>query len=95
MVKSVIKTTKYCNILKQARIVDEEYKYCIEKIYVKDKKRMEIRFSLYKDTMARENRYIPRSLDVTEGELLNLLTVSIEEKVFSSEFIGKLKDILG
>ena len=80
MKKKVIKSTKYCDLLLQARLNDSEYTYCIERIYVKAKKTEEIRF-----------RYIPRSLDVTELELIELIKESIREKVFSEEFIEMLK----
>lgn len=94
MAKKYIKTTKYCSILKQGIIEDEEYRYCIERVFIKSKKREEIRFSLYKDTITRENRYIPRSLDVTELEFLDLIRASIKEKVFSMECIEMLKQII-
>lgn len=90
-VKDVIKSTKYCDLLVQASLVDEDYTYCIERIYVKSKKTEEIRFSLYKDTIKSDNRYIPRSLDVTELELIELIKSSIKGKVFSDGFIDMLK----
>jgi len=89
--KKIIKSTKYCDILGRGKVNDKEYTYCIERIYIKAKKRDEIRFCLYKDTVTRENRYIPRSLDVTELELFELIRSSIKEKVFSEEFIQMLK----
>ena len=91
MKKKVIKSTKYCDLLLQARLNDSEYTYCIERIYVKAKKTEEIRFSLYKDTVKSDNRYIPRSLDVTELELIELIKESISRKVFSEGFIEMLK----
>ena len=91
MSKKPIKTTKYCILLAQASLLDDEYAYCIERIYVKAKNREEIRFSLYKDTVKADNRYIPRSLDVTELELIELIRASIKEKIFSNEFIEMLK----
>lgn len=89
--KDVIKSTKYCDLLRQASLVDEDYTYCIERIYVKAKKMEEIRFTLYKETLKSGNRYIPRSLDVTEIELIKLIRNSIEGNVFSSGFIKMLK----
>ncbi len=62
MTRKVIKDTKYCQILNQGKVADEEYTYCIEKIFIKCIKRDEIRFSLYKDTIRSAERYIPRSL---------------------------------
>ena len=91
MAKKIIKETKYCKILSQASLVDDEYTYYIERIHVKAKNREEIRFSLYKDTVRADNRYIPRSLNVTELELIELIKVSVEDKVFSNEFLEMLK----
>ena len=36
--REVIKSTKYCDLLSQASLVDQDYTYCIERIYVKSKK---------------------------------------------------------
>lgn len=83
MAKKVIKDTKYCQILNQGKLVDEDYTYSIEKIFIKAIKRDEIRFSLYKDTIRSAERYIPRSLDVTEEHLLQLIKESIYEEIIS------------
>lgn len=94
MVRKIIKDTKYCQIFSQGKISDEEYTYCIEKIFVKVKNREEIRFSLYKDTILTPQRYIPRSLDVTEEELLELMKQVMDNSVFSKEFIENLSELL-
>ncbi|EDU37905.1 hypothetical protein [Clostridium sporogenes] len=94
MAKKIIKETKYCQILCQGKVADEEYTYSIEKIFIKSMKRDEIRFSLYKDTIRSAERYIPRSLDVTEEQLLQLIKESINAEVFSKEFIKNLSKIL-
>lgn len=52
----------------------------------------EIRFTLYKDTVKSGNRYIPRSLDVIEIELIRLIRSYLEVGVFSSGFIKMLKE---
>lgn len=75
----------------KACLVGEDYTYCIERIYVEFKKTEEIRFSLYKDTIKTDNRYIPISLDVIELELIELIKGSIKAKVFSDGFIDMLK----
>lgn len=90
----IIKETKYCKIYNKVSIEDDEYNSCIERIEVKEKKREEIRFALYKDTVRGDNRYVPRSLDVTEIQLLELIKKAIKEKVFSNEFIEMLKQEL-
>ncbi|AMN34092.1 hypothetical protein [Clostridium perfringens] len=92
--EKIIKSTRYCNLLRQASLNDSEYTYCIERIYVKSKKTEEIRFSLYKDTVRGDDIYVPRSLDVTELELMELIKKSIKEKVFSDDFIEMLKQEL-
>lgn len=89
--ENIIKETKYCKILNQGKVGDEEYTYTIEKIYVKELKRNEVRFCVYKATRRGDETYIPRSLDVTELELLELIKESIKNKVFSEEFITMLK----
>lgn len=90
--QDVIKSTKYCDLLSQASLNDDQYTYCIERIYVKAKKMEEIRFTLYKETLNSGNRYIPRSLDVTEIELIKLIRSSLERNVFSAGFIKMLKE---
>ena len=94
MTRKIIKETNYCQIMSQGKVTDEGYTYCIEKIFIKAIKRNEIRFSLYKDTIRSAERYIPRSLDVTEEQLLQLIKESIKEAVFSKDFIKKLSQIL-
>lgn len=94
MIRKVIKDTKYCQILNQGKLADEDYTYSIEKIFIKAVKRNEIRFSLYKDTIRSAERYIPRSLDVTEEQLLQLIKESITAGVFSKQFIKNLSQIL-
>lgn len=94
MTRKVIKDTKYCQILNQGKVADEEYTYSIEKIFIKAIKRDEVRFSLYKDTKRSAERYIPRSLDVTEEQLLELIKESITSGVFSKEFIKNLSQVV-
>ena len=89
--EKVIKETKYCKIISQGKVGEGEYTYSIEKIYIKELKRDEVRFCVYKVTRRGDETYIPRSLDVTELELIELIKKSIREKVFSDEFIEMLK----
>ena len=89
--EKVIKETKYCKIISQGKVGEGEYTYSIEKIYIKELKRDEVRFCVYKVTRRGDETYIPRSLDVTELELIELIKESIREKVFSEEFIEMLK----
>lgn len=92
--QNVIKDTKYCEIHNQGKYIDNDYTYCIEKIYVKALNRFEIRFSLYKDIENHSEKYIARSLDVTELELVELFKDSMSNNVFSAELIESLKKVL-
>ena len=89
--EKIIKETKYCKIISQGKVGEGEYTYSIEKIYIKELKRDEVRFCVYKVTRRGDETYIPRSLDVTELELIELIKESIREKVFSEGFIEMLK----
>jgi hypothetical protein len=91
----IIKETKYCKIMNQGKFEEGEYTYSIEKIYIKELKRNEVRFCVYKATRRGDETYIPRSLDVTELELIELIKESIKNKVFSEEFITMLKQEIG
>lgn len=42
MTRKVIKDTKYCQILNQGKVTDEDYTYSIEKIFIKAVKRNDI-----------------------------------------------------
>ena len=89
--ENIIKETKYCKIINQGKVGEGEYTYSIEKIYIKELKRDEVRFCVYKVTRRGDEAYIPRSFDVTELELIELIKETIREKVFSEEFIEMLK----
>ena len=89
--EKIIKETKYCKIINQGKVGEGEYTYSIEKIYIKELKRDEVRFCVYKVTRRGDETYIPRSLDVTELELIELIKESRSRKVFSEGFIEMLK----
>ena len=90
----IIKETKYCKIINQGKVGDDEYTYTIEKIYIKELKRNEIRFCVYKSTRRGDETYIPRSLDVTEEEFQELIVQARRTKMFSKEFITSIKEEL-
>lgn len=94
MGKKIIKKTKYCNIVEQVKVADNEYTYTIEKIFIKALKRNELRFCVYKCTRRGDETYIPRSLDVTEEEFQELIVQAIRNKMFSGEFITTIKEEL-
>ncbi|MFD4706993.1 hypothetical protein ACFWM3_19295 [Gottfriedia sp. NPDC058432] len=90
----VLKSTEYCDLLKQGRLVDGETISTIERINVKATGEDEIRFSYYKFNKNGNERLILRPLDISENELLMLFADSVNEKVFSPDFQRKLKAIL-
>ena len=90
----VIKETRYCKVLKQAKIRENNVAYGIEKIFVKDLNQEEIRFVYFKDTYRQEEQLVPRPLDLPEDDLIKLIELSIKQNEFSKEFVGKLKVIL-
>lgn len=59
--------------MKQGKVGDDEYTYTIEEIYIKELKRNEVGFCVYKATRRGNETYISRSLDVTELELIELI----------------------
>ena len=94
MGKKIIKKTKYCNIVEQVKVADNEYTYTIEKIFIRALKRNELRFCVYKCTRRGDETYIPRSLDVTEEEFKELIVQAIRNKMFSEKFITTIKEEL-
>ena len=88
----VVKETRYCKVLRQAKIRDNNVAYGIEKIFVKELNQEEIRFVYFKDTVRREEQLV--ALDLPEDDLIKLMKVSIKQNVFSKEFVCKLKGIL-
>lgn len=91
----MIKKTKYCILEKQARVQNGDDVAAIEDIYVRHLNRKEIRFAFYKaDGETGKDRFVPRPLDLTEEELLNLFKESIKEKIFTDHFKDELKVIL-
>ncbi|MGL6106854.1 hypothetical protein [Romboutsia sp.] len=94
MSKKVVKITNYCTILQQSIIDKGSYGYGIEKIIVNDGDgQEEIRFMYEKNTV-RGRHLVARPLDLPEQDLIELLDKAIQEKLFSKDFINKLKEIL-
>ena len=90
----LIKETRYCKVLRQAKIRDNNVAYGIEKIFVKDINQEEIRFVYFKDTIKMEEQLVARPLDLPEDDLIRLIELAIKQNVFSKEFIGNLKEII-
>ena len=73
----------------EIKTVSDQFGQTIERIFVKEYQRDEIRFSWWKD-----GRLAPRPLDLPESELLPLMKDAIKNGVFSPEFIAGLRDAL-
>lgn len=73
----------------EIKTVGDEHGQTIERIFVKEHGRDEIRFSWWKD-----GRMIMRPLDLPEEELLPLLEMAIRKGVFSSGFLKELHSVL-
>ncbi|ASW43362.1 hypothetical protein [Clostridium isatidis] len=95
MAKKAIKETKYCSLISQSIIADEEYTYALEKIIVKPQgNREELRFSVYKDQQRYGMKLLVRPLDLQEELFLQLLKKALEDKLFSKKFIEQLKKLI-
>lgn len=77
-----MRETAYANELKTAADIHGQR---IERLYVKEKKRDEIRFSWWP-----EGRMANRPLDIPEDELLALMADALAEGVFSEKFTTEL-----
>ncbi len=61
----------------------------IERLFIKEHGREEIRFSWWKD-----GNLVMRPLDLPEDELLELLAQAIQEGVFKADFLRGLQTLL-
>lgn len=83
MAKKAIKETKYCSLISQSVITDEEYTYALEKIIVKPQgNREELRFSVYKD----QQRYGMKLKEYIEEYVLT----ELEARIFNDKAITML-----
>ena len=94
MSKKVVKTTNYCTILQQSIIDKGSYGYGIERIIVNDGDGQEEIRLMYEKTTVRGRHLVARPLDLPEEDLLELISKAIQEKIFTKDFVNKLKDIL-
>jgi hypothetical protein len=90
----VLKSTKYCDILKEVKIESEGVVSAIELIKVKELDREEIRFAYYKKDKNGKMNIVPRPLDIESHEFLILLKDAIQNNFFSEEFKKDLKEQL-
>lgn len=92
----MIKSTDYCNILKEAFFENstKDCKLAIEEIYVKEEQRNELRFVYYKLNENGNYKLVARPLDVTEDELFELFQKAVEENIINNELAVKIKNII-
>ncbi|PLR94845.1 hypothetical protein [Bacillus sp. T33-2] len=91
---NIVKSTNYCDVLKEAKIVSEDITPVIELIRVKDLDREEIRFAYYKKDKNGRTILVPRPLDLESHDLLMLLKEAIKENIFNDDFKRELKLLL-
>ncbi|MGE7999706.1 hypothetical protein ACQKOF_13690 [Lysinibacillus sp. NPDC093190] len=86
----ILKSTDYCDLLKQGKVEVESSVYAIEEIYVKEKKTKEIRFAYYKKNSDGKEHFVPRPLDLEEKHLILLLKEGIKEGIISRDSLNNL-----
>ncbi|HZG43605.1 MAG TPA: hypothetical protein VEY93_11620 [Longimicrobium sp.] len=84
-----MRDTSYARELKTVALPSGDSEVRIERLYVKEAKQEEIRFSWWRD-----GKMMMRPLDLPEDELIQLLELAIKENVFKPDFIAELKRIL-
>lgn len=85
-----LRNTPYARELCRASVqVTPNDEVRIERLYIKDLQRAEIRFSWWPN-----GRLAQKPLDVSEDELLQLFQEAIREEVFSEKFLKELKTLL-
>lgn len=92
----MIKSTDYCNILKEAFFENstKDCKLAIEEIYVKEEQRNELRFVYYKLNENGNYKLVARPLDVTEDELFQLFQKAVEENIINNELAVQIRNII-
>lgn len=87
---NVIKSTKYCDLLKQAKVTNGNSVYTIEEIYVKKKGTIEIRFAYYKKDSEGNEKFVARPLDLEAEYLFPLLKEAIMAGILSKDSLTNL-----
>ncbi len=86
-----LRETSYAGLIAEGRLSvgDGHEELRVERLYVKDRKSVEIRFSWWKN-----GGLMIRPLDATEEELLHLFDEGIKSGVFTPNFIRRLRQLL-
>ena len=66
---------------------DGEETFALEKIYIKDLDKYEIRLCLYKDCLDRPNKLIPRPVDIDLKLFRDLIILGTKSGVLDKEFL--------
>jgi len=80
-----MRSTRYADLIAYADIGGHR----IERLRIREKDAVEIRFSWWKD-----GRLVPRPLDLSENDLLDLLRKAIGNEVFDDRFLRDLHTLL-
>lgn len=87
---NIIKSTDYCDLLKQGKVTEGSSVYAIEEIYVKKKGTKEIRLAYYKKDENGKEHFVPRPLDLEESHFISLLNEGIKAGIISKEMLNNL-----
>ena len=85
-----LRETPYAGLIAEGRLsLGDGHEFRIERLHVKGRGSVEIRFSWWKN-----GALMMRPLDATEDELLNLFNEGIRAGVFTPKFRQRLKQLL-
>lgn len=86
--------TEYCRFYARGSFEVNNVRCSIEQIFIKDLDRREVRFAYYKKNKNDNYQLVPRPLDVTEDEFLEMFRQAIKNGVFSKIFLKALYEAL-
>ncbi len=86
-----MRETKYAREVREPGVIiwPDGNEARIERLFVKERREEEIRFSWWKG-----GKMLVRPLDLTEGDLMTLFEDAIAKNVFTDEFIAGLRRLL-
>lgn len=73
----------------EIKTVSDQHGQSIERIFVKEYQRDEIRFSWWHG-----GNIVARPLDIPESDLLPLMRDAIKNGVFTDEFVSRLREVI-
>jgi hypothetical protein len=85
-----LRETKYAGLISEGILeFADQQELRVERLHIKNRGTQEIRFSWWKN-----GGIIPRPMDATEDELINLFNKGIRAGVFTPNFCQRLKQLL-